>query len=576
MRGDGGKGDKGKGEEPGAGASAPSSPLAFTRSASSPLALILYSAAGLAAYSNVVNSFFLSDDFELVGRVLEGGPPLTWGREHGGFFRPVFILSLYLDGAVWGSRPAGFHLTNISLHALNAFLVFRLTRALLRDARPGAAGGRSRNNVALLAGLIFLLHPSHTEAVTWVSGRSDLLAAFFFLLSVLAYVSNSRASKAGVPALSLAWFALALLSKESAACLPAVVFAVAVYLGGGGGRASRLKRGFLEAAPYLALLGVYVAARAAALGALVGGYGAARHMDFTHSVVASQLLRFSLRVVLPSVVLRGLPFLESRALSPALIASGAVAVLFAAALLRHGKNRAALSSLARRHAFLWLTALLFVCALLPVISLRINVFDTQGERFLYLPSAFYAAGAAYLCARTWGEGRRRAGPRAAAVACLLVFYAGSLWATNRVWGEAARLSHGILRELAAQSTRDAVLLLNAPDNLRGAYVYRNGLERALLSFQGARPFGRAHVLSWHGLQTPLERVELTEEGGAHALRPANSATKFERGGAAPGCAREFSLSVDVLRVRLEGCAETFDVFYFSEGRIRRAEISRGL
>ncbi|MBA3240985.1 MAG: hypothetical protein H0T60_07130 [Acidobacteria bacterium] len=540
--------------------------------------LILYVAFGVAAYSNVINAFFLSDDFEFIGRMLEGGLPFMWGQEHGGFFRPVLILSFYFDTLLWGARPFGFHLTSLVLHALNAFLVFLLTRVLLQTARLEAAEQppeqqrrrrrRRRACVAFLAGLIFLLHPSHTEAVSWVSGRADLLASFFFLLSLFFCVAHAREAKRGALLISLASFSLALLSKESAACLPLVVFAVAVYLDKGERRAVRLKRSLMKAAPYFVLLVVYVAARAAVLGALVGGYGAAQHLNFTHSVVATQLLRFSLRAALPAFVLRGLPFLESRALSPVLIVSGTLAVLTAAVLLRRAATRAALSALARRHTFLWLMALLFVCALLPVINLRINVFDTQGERFLYLPSAFYAPGAAYLCACTQ-EGRRAA-LRTAALACLLIFYAGSLWATNRDWSAASRLSQSIIEELAAQSTRDAVLLLNAPDNLRGAYVYRNGLGRALLSFQHAKPISRAQVLAWHNLHTPLDQIELTGEAGTYTLRPLNTATKFERAGATPDCARDFSLSAEALRVRLEACAGTFDVFYFSEGRMHRA------
>ena len=572
MRVKGEEGKGGKGRKPAAVASASSTRLPFNRFPSSPLTLILYFVTGLAAYANVVNSFFISDDFELVGGALEGGLPFTWGREHGGFFRPVFILSFYSDGAVWGSRPVGFHLTNLALHASNAFLVFLLTRALLRAGRPGAEEERRSVRVAFVAGLIFLLHPSHTEAVTWVSGRVDLLAAFFFLLSAVTYVSRAGGGKTGVSVFALASFALALLAKESAAFLPLAVFVVAVYLGGGGGRAGRLKRGLKEAAPFFALLGVYVAARAFVLGELVGGYGAAQHLNFTHSVIASQLLRFSLRAVFPSVVLRGLPFLESRALSPVLIVLGACAVLSAALLLRRAEARAALFDFARRHTFPWLMVLLFACALLPVINLRINVFDTQGERFLYLPSAFSAAALAYLCSRT-RAGRLNA-LRAAALACLLVFYAASLWATNRNWGEAARLSQSIIEELAAQSERDAVLLLNAPDNLRGAYVYRNGFGPALRSFQRAKPIGRAHLVVWHGLQTRLDRVELTEEAGTFELRPSNDATKFERAGETPDCAGGVSLSDDVLRIRLEECAETFDVFYFSGGKIHRVGVTK--
>jgi hypothetical protein len=531
--------------------------------------LLAYLLLGLAAYSNVVNAFFLSDDFELIGRVLEGGLPFTWGREHGGFFRPVFILSFYLDGALWGSRPFGFHLTNLSLHSLDAFLVYLLTRELLRKGRAASTGREWK--VALVAGLVFLLHPSHTEAVTWVSGRADLLASLFSLLSVLSFISHSGEAKTGALVKALMWFALALLSKESAACLPALVFAVGFYLDESTGTGTRFRRALMKAAPFFALLVFYVGARAFVLGTLVGGYGAARHLDFTHSLVASQLLRFSLRALLPSVVLSELPFLESRALSPVLIVTGSIVVLSAAALLRRRENRLALFAWARRHAFAWLMILLSACALLPVLALRINVFDTQGERFLYLPSAFFAPALAYLC--LWTQGTvRRAKLRAATVVCLLVFYASSLWVTNRSWSEAARLSHDILRELTRQSERGAVLLLNAPDNLRGAYVYRNGLGQALLSFQQEKRFNELHVAAWHSLRETTDRMELSEDGGTYALRPSGEATKFERAGSTPGCARDMSLAENLLRIRLEGCGGTFDVFYLSEGKIKRVEI----
>src|SRR5688572_2326601 len=86
----------------------------------------------LVSYSTVLNSFFLSDDFGLIGSVLEGDLSFTWGLEQGGFFRPPFILSYVIDGTLWGTRPFGYHLTNIGLHALNSYLVFVLSSRLMR------------------------------------------------------------------------------------------------------------------------------------------------------------------------------------------------------------------------------------------------------------------------------------------------------------------------------------------------------------------------------------------------------------------------------------------------------------
>ncbi|HEX6626246.1 MAG TPA: hypothetical protein VF064_21190, partial [Pyrinomonadaceae bacterium] len=192
------------------------------------LAPLLFIAAGLLAYSNVAGNYFLSDDFAQIGRVLAGDLSVVWGREHGGFFRPVFILSYVFDVALWGRRPFGFHLTNVLVHALNSFLVSLLARRLFDGA--GVAAGR-RDAAALGAGLLFLLHPSHTEAVSWISGRADVLATFFGLLSLLFHLSyaQARLSDKRTPrraplaisfVLSLLCFALALFAKEAAAFIP--------------------------------------------------------------------------------------------------------------------------------------------------------------------------------------------------------------------------------------------------------------------------------------------------------------------------------------------------------------------
>src|ERR1700739_3994431 len=82
--------------------------------------------AGFIAFSPNLNSYFLSDDFVQIGKVLRGDFSVVWGKEYGGFFRPLFISSYVIDGRIWGGRPFGYHLTNLILHALNAFLVFNL------------------------------------------------------------------------------------------------------------------------------------------------------------------------------------------------------------------------------------------------------------------------------------------------------------------------------------------------------------------------------------------------------------------------------------------------------------------
>jgi len=116
-----------------------------------------------------------------------------------------------------------FHLTNVALHAANSLLVFCLARALGRWLFRGAEN--SEGAAFFFAGvgaLLFAVHPLQTEAVTYVSGRRDVLSAFFFL-SAVAWSARTRpnaspsiAAIAATPVLVV----LGLLSKETVATLP--------------------------------------------------------------------------------------------------------------------------------------------------------------------------------------------------------------------------------------------------------------------------------------------------------------------------------------------------------------------
>ena len=178
---------------------------------------------GLISYSSILKSFFLSDDFVLIGRVLEGDLSVTWGLGQGGFFRPLVILSYVVDSRLWVTNPFGYHLTNVALHTLNSYLVFILSARLMRRNRHDPA---ISFRISVAAGLIFLLLPSHTEAVSWISGRTDLIATLFFLLALIFYDSYQQERHIPYLAATLVLFTLAIFAKESAICLPLIIIAM--------------------------------------------------------------------------------------------------------------------------------------------------------------------------------------------------------------------------------------------------------------------------------------------------------------------------------------------------------------
>ena len=103
---------------------------------------------------------------------------------------------------------AGYHLTNILLHALAACLLVAIVRGLRRPAAP-------------LAGLLFALHPVCLEAFAWISEQKSTLSAVFYLSAALIYLRFDRDRGRPRYFLALGLFVLALLSKTVTATLPA-------------------------------------------------------------------------------------------------------------------------------------------------------------------------------------------------------------------------------------------------------------------------------------------------------------------------------------------------------------------
>ncbi|MFH1529944.1 MAG: hypothetical protein ABIK09_04310 [Pseudomonadota bacterium] len=131
-------------------------------------------------------------------------------REPVRFLRPLFVLSLKLDHAVWGFTAFGYHLTNLLLHGLNAVMVRRLLLRL--RVAPGHA---------LLAACLFAAFPHHTVAVLWISGRTEVLMATFVLGSLLLHLRARDGDRPFAARLgSLACAAAAFFTKEGAVTLP--------------------------------------------------------------------------------------------------------------------------------------------------------------------------------------------------------------------------------------------------------------------------------------------------------------------------------------------------------------------
>lgn len=167
-----------------------------------------------------------------------------------GFWHPLTWISYAIDYALWKLNPFGYHLTAITLHALNSFLVVILVTRLIDVAQEVEADvgkqsfldGRLVLLVGGVTGILFGLHPLHVESVAWASERKDLLCALFFLWSLIVYVNYLVVLKNNLPSaacsamkfnreyfLALFLFILALASKTMAVTLPIVFLLLDYY-----------------------------------------------------------------------------------------------------------------------------------------------------------------------------------------------------------------------------------------------------------------------------------------------------------------------------------------------------------
>lgn len=199
-------------------------------------AMIIVGLVGFCVYANnLKNNFIMDDHFTVVSneeiRSLRNIPRMFshgWG-EHApqstdrlisrGYFRPMSSLFFAMDYAIWGLHPAGYHLTNNLFHALVCVFVLLLLLRLTKDLFIGLCGG-----------ILFALHPIHTEAVNVISYRTELLASLFCVIALSIHLgAGSRTLRdwLWLPFL----FALGLASKETAAVLPIYLLLTDIYLG---------------------------------------------------------------------------------------------------------------------------------------------------------------------------------------------------------------------------------------------------------------------------------------------------------------------------------------------------------
>lgn len=189
-------------------------------------------------YSSSLTCGFVFDDFNLVKNnpFLRGIKSVSYLFSH--FFsvyRPIRTLSYLLDAKIGGMDPLYFHLFNVLYHLLAVFLIYRLLLLLFGERR-----------YSLLATSIFALHPIHVDAVTYISGRRDVLSSIFVILSLIFFIKYKKTQKFYWWIFIFISIFLGIFTKEMAFSAPLLIFLVDFFFFNGEVKRSSLLKMFFK------------------------------------------------------------------------------------------------------------------------------------------------------------------------------------------------------------------------------------------------------------------------------------------------------------------------------------------
>ena len=381
------------------------------------------------AFGNAARNEFVFDDYLLIINNPASRAPLT-DLSSLNVYRPLRTLSYRLDYAIGGLHPWIFHVSNMVYHAITVLLVCAVLRGAAFSLPAAAAGA-----------LLFAVHPVQTDAVTYASGRRDILCGLFFAAGFLSYLSyRARRSTAALVA-AVACYAGAILSKEMGVTLPMVCL---MYDRWDARRATTAGRRDARAAtdtPGLHPIVWVGAALLIGLAVFMLSYGG-MFQKFIHRVrwhggsaganfatVARIWVHYLELVVWPARLsadysFQGFP-VSTSALDPRAIACAAVLLVLAALAVRSWRRGGPFAFA----AVWWAITLLPVSHIFPYSEL-------MAEHYLYIPMM----GVAFAIAGAVDGALARAPERRRAIAAVVVLIAAAATARtivrNRDWRDA--------------------------------------------------------------------------------------------------------------------------------------------
>jgi len=401
--------------------------------------LIFFSAITLLIYWPILNNAFLSDDYDSLYRIIIEKRIII--KE---FLRPLIDLSFYLNYSVSGLNSSSYYIFNLAIHILNAYLVYKVSYSY-KIFEPS-----EQHLFALISTFFFLLYPFHSESIVWLTGRLSSIASLFGLL-VLNICLNSKINL-GKGVLCIILYFAGLLAYESILLLPFILL-ILIWK-----RLSRAEFRFLVISSLLLII-FYLMIRYFLSGAVYGEYGARM---FKHDNITDDGLKIF--KVLGRTVL---PFSENSFLLTLLFVGLVGAFLFLHIKLVKSK----VSILISRYSSI---ALAFLVSMFIPVLFGVSTRTSEGDRLLYFPSVFLCMMLAFYLLFFLKQNKERL----LTTSLISIYFGVFSFITVSRWETASDLANNILQK-AADAKVKQVVYINIPDEIEGAFVFRNGFSKAL-------------------------------------------------------------------------------------------------
>ena len=459
----------------------------------------------LAVYANALwNGFVYDDGFLVLDNPWIKDPRFlpeiflseAWGfiqGEPNSYYRPMMHVIYSVDFNLFGLKPWGFHLVNIVFHTGSSVLVFLIARTLFSENKYPSRF----ISIPLMAGVLFAVHPIHSEAVVWVSGVQDLSYAFFCLLSLYLYLlSDSRFN--ALYFLSVLAFFLGTLCKEPALILPALLVAYDLLL-------NKKRTGLVFILKRYALFAmaasVYLGIRSHAIHGSVTSVNEAGFYGNIFIILATYLRKLAIPSDLSVVYLfkRATSVLDPR------VAAGVGITLVAAVF----------SYIAfKKDKLVFFCLLVIMVPLLPCLYIpAITGPSMLGDRYLYLPSAGFVMLVSLMTARLAKWNRR------AAASCFLAL-ATLFFAMTAIRNADWKNEYTLWADVVKKAPESAFAHNNLGAALIGMGKYEKAREELKHAVALKPDYAEAHNnLGYSLLHSGMYDMARTEFSLAVALKP---------------------------------------------------------